>query len=210
MGVLKNHPALSYVMKGQFVFFGSLVICCLLAFNSTLEDKGVSYFGIHYRTVVPYLIGFLGTAWYCRKAALALPDVGHKRWIKRCLNVMAAGLVGVAITPYSIAGWIFAVHVFFATAVFLAEIFMTLWLTFWVVSSALHTLLFGLQSAAAIVSALSLEFVHVLDFMFIGQVICQAAFVVLLTLELNKVLRRRHVADTADAGIEDSSIIPED
>lgn len=185
-----NHKALTYVLMGQFVFFSCLIICSLLAFNSTLESRGVSYFGINPRTVVPYMLGFLGTAWLCRKAALALPNLKHKKRLQRMLSLMAIGMVGVAITPYSVATWVFAIHVCFATIVFLAEMFITLWLTFWVASNVVSVLLFGLQTAAAIVSALSLEFIHILNYMFLGQVFCQAAFVVLFTIELGYLINR--------------------
>jgi hypothetical protein len=179
--MVKEHAAVLDLLKGQLIFFGLVAICSLLLFNPTLEIKGISYFSTSKVTLVPYLLGFVAAAWYGYKAALSLPEMPGRVWIRRAILAVSVGLLGVALTPYALATWIFAIHVTFAVMLFLAELALNAWLAFIAVKNIFNWVLYVLEFAGAIASALSLSFIHIINFMFLGQVVCQIAFVILLT-----------------------------
>lgn len=72
-----NNKTVKYLKYSQYSFFGSLTICFLLVPKVATGNLGISYFGNHLRTILPYLIGLLMTSYFIIKAANTLERPNH-------------------------------------------------------------------------------------------------------------------------------------
>ncbi len=82
------------VAGGQSVFFGSLLVCVALAPHLVLKDRevGVSNFGVHAATVVPYSVALVGSVVGLARAA-ARVRCPYARGYVACALCYGAALV---------------------------------------------------------------------------------------------------------------------
>jgi hypothetical protein len=181
--------AAQHLLLGQILFFSFLAVCCFLLFNGKVLDYGISTFGTHPVTLVPYYLAFACAGWSIHRACQALKQPPGLKWLRRALYLMAIAMVGVAAIPYSLSAAMMALHDACSVIVFVVELAIGLWLTLKVMRGTWQTGLFVLQAASAMAAALSLIFLQIVYHplpivkhdMFFAQLAFQAAFAVLLT-----------------------------
>jgi hypothetical protein len=192
------------LLLGQTLFFSFMAVCCFLLFNGKVLDYGISTFGTHSVTLVPYYLAFACAGWSIHRACQALKQTAGLKWLRRALYLMAIAMVGVAAIPYSLSAAMKALHDASAVIVFVVELAIGLWLTLKVMRGTWQTGLFVLQGASAIAAALSLIFLQIVYHplpivkhdMFFAQLAFQAAFAVLLTRAVAHI-GREHAARKA-------------
>jgi hypothetical protein len=165
--------------------FGSLLICALLDPQVVVKNEGISYFGNHWITLLPFAIGMGIASYFVYRAAYLLPlRNARQHLIKEALTTISILLVGVVVTPFSINTFLNACHTLISGALFILELLLAGWLVLQTPRSWLHYGLLLVQSAGALLAMLSLA--EVVHFMLTGQLLTQIAFIWLFvrTMEL--------------------------
>ncbi len=171
--------ATHYVTYSQACFFITIAVCIVLMPGAAAHHDGLSDFGIHERTVVPYVAGLLLTGYFMIKAAHALPqNTRTLKFLTEALFALAVLVVGVSLTPYSVDALFDWAHIGASSVLFLDELVLAVWLVFAHVRGRLNFALLAAQLAAALVAFYSE--LGVLDRMLTGEIATQVAFGILL------------------------------
>jgi hypothetical protein len=99
-----NQSIKKYLLISQLCILVALTICLILMphFLFAKNEGGVSNYGIHLKTVVPYSLGFLIAAFYVIRAAGAIETKSPKlRRLRELLLGYSVILLLVLITTYS-------------------------------------------------------------------------------------------------------------
>ncbi len=154
-------------------------------------NGGVSNYGNHYGTVIPYTIAFAANIIYVYMAAEALMLLDRKfKYLSRYLSILCAITLMVFISTFPRRfGMIFSeIHDNVSIFLFSYELLLALWLLFkWPKLDTLaYLLIMIVGSAVALLSA-----VHTLHFMFVGQMVGALGFALLFVLILPKVVEAK-------------------
>lgn len=91
------------VARGQIALFVFTALCVALHPGLVLKrnEGGLSNYGIHIKTVVPYSLAFLGAAWFSLRAtsSLCLDDQAG-RGFRRILRLFAVSLLVILLSTY--------------------------------------------------------------------------------------------------------------
>lgn len=161
--------------------YGGLLLCVLLKPAGLAANDGISYFGIFRVTFVPYAIGLLGSAYFCRQTANNLrgSNLGPVRLV---MSAVATLTVIIVLTPYAAGRWVDDTHTTCGSILFILQLLLSGWLIvrlryiWWSIALSLAEL------AGGILSAIYLGPLH--GFLFQSQVLFQLAFGTLLVLSL--------------------------
>lgn len=175
---MKN-KAVEYLKYSQISLFSSLAVCFLLVPKVIYDNRGVSYFGNHHLTIVPYAIGLILTSYFMFKASVALPTK-NKRVVllSKVLKVMAVLLIGVLLTPYKISDTMYHIHVGVGSLLFSIQFFLIIWLVVNTPTSKSNRFLLGTLLLGNVISMISL--LPTVQIMLLGQIITQLSFGLLL------------------------------
>lgn len=177
-----------YLFLSQLNLFGWLFIASALASSVVFTNGGVSNYGNHYNTVVFYSFAFLAGAAYIYLAAECLLLLNKKfKSLARCLNILSLLLFLVFITTFPRRfGMVFSdIHDNVSKLLFAYEFFITLWL----ISKRpkRDTLIYALiMTTGSLIGLLSS--MHILNLMFVGQMVGALGFALLLVKILPKVV----------------------
>jgi hypothetical protein len=174
--------AFSLMLYSQISLAVMLLICVPLMprFLFTSNMAGVSNYGVHGRTVVPYTAGILICVWLLLRAAAHLARTGTDRGLARLCRVVAwLHLLNLLSTyPYKIGPTWALVHSICAILLAVAELAGAVILAVLLLRDRAGYVLMALAVGAFVVMALTqMGFLHLL---FVGEVITSAAFGVLL------------------------------
>lgn len=137
-------------MLGQALLFGGLLTCLVLRPEGLATNDGLSYYGTFLDTIVPYGVALLGCAICCHRAARMLGDDTHEgdngerggsaaagpstsgdvdgiRTVRRGLETFAVLLVGLFLTPYTVAPWVEDLHMSLGAALFAGQLLLSFW-----------------------------------------------------------------------------------
>jgi hypothetical protein len=158
----------------QVIFFGALFWCVLLVHDHAVENAGISYYGVHARTIPLAIIGYVTAAIGVWRASTILRDAGVEAigWVGlRCVAVM---LILLLLTPYNggtILNW---AHMTIGVAGALVQLTMTAALWRRTRSSSVG-LAGAVQLLGGIVAALSLPDWS-FEYLLVGEIVFQAGF----------------------------------
>jgi hypothetical protein len=169
-----------YLLLSQLSLLSLLLVCCLLLPSVVAHNGGVSNFGNHRRTVIPYTLSFASSIAVLGLAALRLLDLARGLWRQAGL-LLVLGLLESAVLlstfPRHIAWTYSVIHDDLGIALFAYEFCWAVWLVTRR-SSQLAVLLVLLQSLGSLAALLSiLKIVHLL---FVGQLVATVGFSFLL------------------------------
>lgn len=167
-----NRLAYTYLIRSQLIFYATIAVCIALAPASLGDNSGLSYFGRHWLTVVPFGLGLLVAAYYIYSAAQQIRRSEAWRNLHHGLMIIAPGMVGIVIAP-SIS-WVDAIHRIFGSVVFVTQLLLSFWLVGQVRKDLPNGLLIGLQLAGGIIALIYLSPAQ--GFSIQGQIIFQLAF----------------------------------
>lgn len=178
-----------YLRYSQFSFFGSLLVCFLLDPRVITGNLGISYYGNYQLTIIPYLIGLLLTSYFIIRAARALPRTSRTfNAMAEILTAVALLIVGVLLTPYSVATLFDRAHVLTSGILFVVELALAIWLVVMTYRDWVSLTLLTAQLVGALIAMISL--VTSIELMLTGQVIAQLAFGLLLIRALGQVIEQ--------------------
>jgi hypothetical protein len=175
--------AVKYVKLSQICLYGFLTICTFLTPRYLFEknEGGISNFGIHQATIIPYTLAF-GLGGLCLIiAAKELPIRTVERKIFYII-LMSLGillfLVLISTYFYKINRLFDYIHVILAELYFLVELVAGLWFVFSVTRNFINILLYGLQFIGFIMAVLTVfGYFH---FLFLAQIITGLSFAIIL------------------------------
>ena len=168
-----------YLALSQISLFSCLAICTIITPGLLFErnEGGVSNFGVHRATVVPYTLAFLLCGLFVLRAARDLPrttkSFSHLRY---GLYALAAVLfINLTTTyPYKSSQTLNNLHVTAAIIAFWVEMAMGVWLALALYRDRLSILLLALQAAGFF--AAFLTFIGAVHLLFITQIVTALAF----------------------------------
>lgn len=89
------------LLATQFVFFLALACCVLLVHDYAVENAGISYYGVHARTIAFAIIGYLAAALGLWLASSLIRAAGSVPILWVGLRLVAVMLILLLLTPYS-------------------------------------------------------------------------------------------------------------
>jgi hypothetical protein len=165
---------------GQICLSGGLLICIAARPRGLATNNGISYYGTLWQTFVPYAVALLGSAFFTRRALLAIaPAVpasrpGPRLDLRRTANLLAVLLLAIAVTPYSLGLLFDWVHTVVSTVLFLLQLILAIQLIRWTDGGAPSLCLFFAQLTGALIAARYVLPRH--GFLLHGQVLFELAF----------------------------------
>ena len=122
----------SDLVLGQVFLFGGMLVCVLIRPAGLGANAGISYYGIHRETVVPYAIAIIGSALYTRRALRAMtPAVPALAAMRRTADGLTVMAWGVVLTPYSLNIVFDWAHTLIGTALFSVQLLLTVRMVSW-------------------------------------------------------------------------------
>ena len=174
----------------QLVFFGALALCLHRDFSVTAQTDGISFYGVHASTGPTLAVGFVVSGaglWWLRRDLTALDA---PRWFRLALGLIALGLPGLLLTPYTDGTLLNWLHMTIGVSVALTQFAVTIAIVrrdrTWLSRAALVT-----QFAGGLLAAVSLPSSH-LHALLQGEVLLEIGFAAALTEWAFGVHDRRH------------------
>lgn len=185
-----------YLWLSQVNLFGWLFVASALASSVVFRNGGVSNYGNHYNTVLFFSFAFLASAFYIYLAAESLLLLNRKfKNIARILNILCALLLAVFITTFPRRfGDVFSdIHDNVSKVLFAYEFLIALWLVY--KRPKTQTIGYALIMAGGSIIGL-LSSMHIVNLMFVGQMVGALGFGLLLVYALPKVIANEHKKHT--------------
>ena len=178
-----SSPIGTRIVLSQAAFLGGLAVCLALQprYLTSSDEGGISNFGVHAATVVPFTFAFLASGALLWDAARRL-ESSTPRARRARAGLVAVALLSVAVLastyPYRHGAVLRDVHVVVAGVAVLAQVALGAWVAVRVRPNVATRGSFALLAAAAVLAVLTLPgVVHVL---FVAQLIAAIAFASLL------------------------------
>lgn len=166
--------AVHYLVYAQLCFFGLLLLCFAMLPTGLSTDTGITYFGTHWPTAIPYFFSYALCGAFMLKAADSLPQ---HQLIARGLRSIVVLLPFVLLTPFTLNYLFDWSHRVISGALFLIELFLTIRLVAGQ-KGLLNLLLLAFQAIGGLIAMFSLA--NILHTEILGQLMFQLAFGVLL------------------------------
>lgn len=168
--------SLRLFVTGQCLLYAGLLACVIIdPYGMLGSNRGISYYGVHWNTAIPYLIALWGSAGFGGLAGLRLNSFRYDYRLRYGMLLFAFLTIGVAVTPYKL---LYLLHTGFGSLLFALQLAMTGWFTFWSVKNWLSISLWSLELAAGLVSAWYL--IEPSGYLFLSQLAFQVCFGALL------------------------------
>lgn len=162
------------VRWGISCFWISVIVCYALI-PTDWRVHGITHYGNHRRTIVPYGFGLLSSAFFMVLGVGTIPvDDPKFVYYRRLLLAIAALLVGLFLTPPVVGRSVGFVHTVIGVALFICQIAMGFDLWTKASRNRIITACFLVQLVGSLVTILSLW--RVLPFMFGSQLLAQLGF----------------------------------
>lgn len=146
-----------YLFSSQLCLWLSVIVCLALIphFLFSKDEGGMSNYGVHLKTVIPYSIGLLLAALFVVKAALRLKRSSHLRAV---LLGYAAALSLILITTYGYKRNIYLkdTHIAVTIVFFWFELLTAVWLCKRFLADQINISLIVLQLIGFIIGAVTL------------------------------------------------------
>ncbi len=177
-----------FLVLAQVSFFCCLSVAVVMTTAGFQHNHGLSFYGEHWSTAVPYGAGFMACDYFLLLAANALPkDDRRCRRLALLLDLLTVSLLIVLLTPDTVNSFFNWSHSMASAVLFLYELGFAVWLARRCYSDALLWALIALQLIAAVMAMLS-NF-HVVPYLSEGTLIFQLVFSVVLVRAVSRFLR---------------------
>jgi len=176
------------LVAAQVSFFFFLLIAVFMTTGAFQRNHGLSFYGEHWSTAVPYGSGFVVCCYFLVNAASLLPKSDRRlRTLSVLLRVLAALMLSVLLTPDTVNSVFNLSHTIASAVLFLYELSFATWLALRCYGDRVIWLLIALQLAAAVLAMLS--DVHVVPYLSEGILFFQLLFSTLLNYSVSRFLR---------------------
>ncbi len=189
MNWLESPKAVRYLLYAQLSFFGFLLIAIFMTPEAFDNNHGLSYYGEHVATAIPYGLGFLLAGFFLTKAASTLPTNPQPfKVLAKGIEVVVILMIAVFLTPDTISTFFNWAHYIAAASLFIVELGLAIWLVVGWQRDWLVVGLLAIQFMAGITAMLSQ--LHVIYYLSEGILLFQLAFGLLLIHEVGLLLQR--------------------
>ncbi len=184
---MAQSKAVQNLIYAQLSFFGGLAIAVLLTTAGFTDNHGLSFYGVHYPTVVPFGLGLLLCNLFLLRAASELPVKQHPfEMLQPFLRILAALLLVILLTPDTFGKVFYFIHVAAATLLFILELAVAIWMAWRWNGDKLTWGLLVIQSAAGIVAMLSMF--HATHYLSHSSLVFQLVFGILLIWSISQLI----------------------
>lgn len=171
------------IFFGQLSLLGFLLICTILMPHFLFESNegGVSNYGVHARTIIPYSLAFGLSGLFTIRAAWTLPKT-IKSYQRLRLAVVALGILYLCTLAstylYQLNGLVDEVHQLAGTALFLLELLLGGWFIVALKRDAVNCGLYIVQCIGFTLAALT--YAGAIHILFIAEILPAIAFAAIL------------------------------
>ena len=100
---MDNKRSVRYLLIGTYSFFSLLALCIIIRPEGLIVNSGISYYGNHIETLLPYVSAFLVNSYLLWLAASAIGDnTKTDKYFKFVLKMVAVLMLGILVTPHNI------------------------------------------------------------------------------------------------------------
>ena len=181
------------LIYAQLSFFGFLAIAVIMTSAGFTNNHGLSFYGVHYPTIVPFALGLILCDFFLLRAAAQLPhSVPPFTILQRSLWIVSVLLLSILLTPDIVSPLFNTLHIAVSSLLFIFELALGIWLVVrWDGGIFTWSLLIA-QFLAGIVAMLSqLEVTHYLSQ---SSLAFQLMFGLLLIWSISRIIDRINAA----------------
>jgi hypothetical protein len=181
--------AITNLIYAQLSFFFFLTIAILITTAGFSNNHGLSFYGEHLSTIIPYGTGFLLCDFFLLRAADALPKSQPPfKKLASLLKILAVLLLLILLTPDTVNSFFDWSHIISSFVLFIFELSFASWLTIRWYSDRLIWLLLIAQFLTGVLAMLS-QF-HIVYYLSEGILFFQIFFGLLLIRSVSGLLER--------------------
>lgn len=172
---------------GELALALTILGCMLRVFNNQVSSDGMSYYGVHRKTIPILIVGLsVCTIWFIKASRqFDVPGVGHS--VSKSIRIFLAAVFMIFITPYSVNNDFDLAHRAIGTLLFLWQLALSLEWTLGRARDLVSWLAISLELTGGLIAFLALS-VETHGYQFEGQLIFQIGFFLLLN-HVSKELR---------------------
>lgn len=176
--------AVTYIVCGQIFFVVFIGVCVALHPGIVLKwnEGGVSNYGIHLKTALPYTLALALLAIYSRKAAVLYPKSDLvTRGLRRVLTAYGVIVIVMLFSTYvySLNHVLRDIHIGFGTVLITFESFAAIWMLVHSRRRTLDSLYLATQIVGALLALVTI--VGVLHVLFLAEMLANTGFACILT-----------------------------
>ncbi len=184
--------SIRYLTLSQLCFFIFVILCISLMpdFLFSRDEGGISNFGVHRATILPFTLAFLGSSLLILKAARFIPSSSklYNR-LRYGLYILACLILSVLAStyPYKLNKTLDNLHILIGLMLFYYEMGFAIWLTLVVKRKRVNFLLLIIQSLGFFMGLLTL--INVIHLLFVAQVITSLGFGLLIIYSVGQLMQ---------------------
>lgn len=177
------NKAIQHLILSQVSFFIFISLCILLipSFLFASNEGGISNYGVHYLTVIPFSIAFFLSGFFVFRAAQCIPKSSNRLkqlgYILYTLAVLSL-LVLLSTYPYKVNKSFTRLHLLIGLIVFFFESITAIWLSLRLQKNLWNIVLLTIQALGFILGVLTL--MGTVRLLFIVQLVTTFSFGFLL------------------------------
>ncbi|HEY1644915.1 MAG TPA: hypothetical protein VGF75_00840 [Candidatus Saccharimonadales bacterium] len=177
------------LIYAQISFFFCLIIDVVITTKGFSANRGLSFYGEHLDTVIPFAIGFFLCDFFILRAAKLLPELKPTFEVFIMpFRILALLLILIVLTPDNLNGVFNVLHNTDSSSLFLFELILGGWLVFRWHNTALTKVLLASQFIVGIICGMSeFQFTRYLSE---SSLAYQLIFSILLVLTMSSVVNK--------------------
>jgi hypothetical protein len=175
------------LIYAQVSFFLCLTIDVFITTKAFYGDRGLSFFGEHINTAIPFAMGFILCDFFLLRTARLLPEASANfTSFTAPLKILAVLLISIVLTPDNLNGLFNVLHDIASSSLFLFELLFSIWLairwsnTFFTWLLVVSLFLVGITTGLSELGVASL--------LSVGSLVYQLIFSILLVFVMFKVV----------------------
>jgi cytochrome bd-type quinol oxidase subunit 2 len=116
-----------YAVYAQLCFYGGLIVCVILKAQGLSANGGISYYGDHRTTILPYIFALLGAAYFTIRVAeqLVSPELAVAKHILTAIGLLT---IGIMVTPDALSKFMDDLHRACGTILFTLQLLLSCWI----------------------------------------------------------------------------------
>lgn len=174
--MMKN-KTVKYLLLSQFSLYGFLGICAIINPEFVLADGGVSNYGVHKITVLPFTLAFCLSGLFLIWSARSIPRAPmNLLGIRQALILQALLLFAVLLStyPYMLNQSFKIIHITMGVLLLIFNLFFVGWISLCVCRDKVNFLLFNFEIIGFLMIFTTLS--GLVSLLFIAQVITSSTF----------------------------------
>lgn len=117
------------IVYGQLCFIIGIVLCVIVRPEGLSINQGLSYFGTHYNSLLPYILALFGPAYYLIRLG---ESIHSKEYSVLRYGFIAIGVlaIGILLTPDNYSKIVNNLHIVFGATMFSFQLLLSAWMCY--------------------------------------------------------------------------------